>query len=76
MIFVFQDFIVSGPVPCLNNCGRFYRDPYRNGNLTKHLKYECGVPKQFNCSYYFKLFARKRDLNRHCGLVHKLILKN
>lgn len=57
---------------CPNNCGRRYK--YKRG-LRAHLKYNCGVPKQFSCKLCGKLFARKCNYKTHLGLMHCIIMK-
>lgn len=56
---------------CPKNCGRKYK--YKTGIRT-HLKYECGVPKSFVCTFCGKAFARKDHHKTHVGVVHKVIL--
>lgn len=62
------------PLQCPNKCGRSYKGSFRKGNLNRHLNYECGGQKKFQCSYCEKRFSQKGDLKKHYGLIHKLIL--
>ncbi|XP_033210168.1 zinc finger protein 678-like isoform X2 [Belonocnema kinseyi] len=48
-------------------CARTYSHLY---SLTHHLKYECDVTPQFDCTFCGKQFKRKNHMNRHVGLVH------
>lgn len=63
------------PVYCPNSCGRSYQGRHRKGNLNKHIKYECGGQKKFNCLNCGKRFTQKGDLKTHYGCVHKIIFK-
>ncbi|XP_050535143.1 zinc finger protein 761-like, partial [Daktulosphaira vitifoliae] len=54
---------------CLRNCGRYYS---RKNSMTRHMKFECGVPKQFCCPYCKKMFHRKSILKIHVMAVHKM----
>lgn len=57
-------------VPCYYcpNCGRRYKH-YRH--MKSHLRYECGVQKQFTCLICDKNFARNSTLRCHLVNVHK-----
>lgn len=55
---------------CPNNCGRKYSV---KRNLKRHLRYECGVPKQFHCSICSKAFMRREHMMSHRILVHKIV---
>jgi len=61
------------PAVCPNNCGRRYKGKSRKSNLKVHLKYECGVPRQFRCEYCHRTFVHKAHLKGHLGLVHGII---
>lgn len=58
--------------PCPNGCGRQYK--YK-GNLTAHLKLECGKEKQFKCSYCHKTFAHKSHVKKHTIVIHRMVWK-
>lgn len=58
---------------CPRGCGRKYK---QLGSLSKHLKYVCGVDKQFQCSICGKKFARKDQFKSHMVLVHKMLISN
>ncbi|XP_065209945.1 gastrula zinc finger protein XlCGF7.1-like [Planococcus citri] len=45
---------ISDVFVCPNMCGRSYK---QKAGLYRHLKYECGCEKQFQCSECFKAFA-------------------
>lgn len=53
--------------PCPNGCGRVY---LQKGNLSRHMKYECGVTKKFGCFICGKFFARKESYKGHMLLKH------
>lgn len=61
------------PAICPNQCGRRYKGKSRKSNLKVHLKYECGVPRQFRCEYCHRTFVHKAHLKGHLGLVHGII---
>lgn len=69
-LFYFQVSKLPNPVYCPNNCGRCYKGLGRKGNLMKHLKNECGVPRKFQCSYCWRRFKLKHHLNNHYLKVH------
>jgi len=74
--YYFQDtskYLMPDPVFCPNNCGRCYRGAGRKWHLNSHVKYECGVPKQFVCTICRKCFAQKSVLKTHYGMVHSFI---
>ncbi len=52
------------------NCGRDYK--YKS-TLNRHLKYECGDKKNFECPICGKLFAQKCNYKTHLGIMHKVI---
>lgn len=63
------------PVYCPNShCGRCYRGVGRKGNLTRHLKNECGVERKFQCTYCSKRFSRNNKLKAHCAIYHYVLL--
>lgn len=64
------------PAICPNQCGRRYTGKNRKSNLKVHLKYECGVPRQFQCQYCQKNFVRKGHLKAHVGIIHGILLLN
>lgn len=70
-----QKLIISGDQDviffCPNHCGRTYTV---KGSLSRHLKYECGTSKKFNCEFCRRQFCHKADLKKHVGLVHKTIM--
>lgn len=63
--------VLDGVFHCPNKCGRKYG--YKT-NLVRHLKYQCGVPKQFACSLCSNKFSLKQHYRTHMLLLHKLIL--
>jgi len=56
---------------CPNGCSRKYKS---KGSLSRHLTYECGVPKKFLCKVCGRYFAIKNNLKTHMGLKHKIVL--
>lgn len=57
---------------CPNKCGRIY---HLKNSLYKHMKFDCGVEKQFKCYVCHKQFSRKTSMRNHLFLVHKIIGK-
>ncbi|KAK7573698.1 hypothetical protein V9T40_010889 [Parthenolecanium corni] len=60
----------EGTFECPNGCGRTY---HLKNSLYKHLKFDCGVEKQFECHVCRKQFSRKTSMRNHLFLVHKII---
>lgn len=59
---------------CPNQCGRKYRGKSRKSHLKAHLKYECGVPRQFICEYCHRSFVHKAHLKGHIGFIHGVVI--
>ncbi|KAK7573700.1 hypothetical protein V9T40_010891 [Parthenolecanium corni] len=55
---------------CPNHCGRKYK---HEGSLRKHLRFECGVEKQFRCVNCGKSFTQKAHLLSHLLNIHKIV---
>lgn len=49
---------------CVMGCGRSYRSYH---TMTRHMKYECGTEKMFQCTICKKRFSHKHHLKNHCG---------
>ncbi|KAL4149045.1 hypothetical protein QTP88_003108 [Uroleucon formosanum] len=58
---------------CPRGCGRSYK---RKDHCWRHIKYECGVPRQFKCPYCSRSFAHNSALKKHVVVVHKIIHKD
>lgn len=58
-------------IPCPNHCGKQYKHKF---NLNRHIRYECGVDKQFRCSECNREFSQKSSLKSHLGLIHGKLL--
>ncbi|XP_034249719.1 zinc finger protein 524-like [Thrips palmi] len=57
----------AGSFPC-QQCGKTYR---WKGNLSQHLRYECGMPPQFKCPYCPYRSKHRSDLkNKHMKTKH------
>lgn len=67
---------IPDPAVCPNHCGRKYRGKSRKSNLKVHLKYECGVPRQFQCEFCQRSFVHKAHLKGHVGVVHGIVLNS
>ncbi|KAK7573703.1 hypothetical protein V9T40_010894 [Parthenolecanium corni] len=61
---------IPGYTYCPNNCGRKYQ---QKCSLYTHLKYECGVPRQFFCNVCGKSFARKFTYKKHMKMLHQVM---
>lgn len=61
-----------GSFHCPNGCGRKYK--YK-GNLSQHLKNECGKEKQFECEFCNKRFTHKSTVKKHAYLLHNKIIE-
>lgn len=64
---------INDPAICPNMCGRKYKGLRRKCHLKRHLTYECGVPKKFQCHLCFKRFAQNDTLKSHLIMVHKQV---
>lgn len=54
---------------CPRGCGRSYK---RKDHCWRHIKYECGVPRQFKCTYCPRSFAHNSALKKHVLVIHKI----
>ncbi|KAJ8927865.1 hypothetical protein NQ314_019609 [Rhamnusium bicolor] len=54
-------FTDTSPFKCFR-CGRGYSVQY---TLERHLRYECGVAKQFSCEVCLRKFSRRDILRNH-----------
>lgn len=45
------------------------------GNLSEHMKVQCGKKKSFQCHICQKEFAYKQNMKTHLGIVHKVLMK-
>lgn len=50
------------------SCGKTYNQNY---NLTRHIKYECGIDRKFVCPHCQQKFKRKDHLKSHCINKHE-----
>lgn len=55
---------------CPNDCGCKYK---HKSSLSKHLKFECGVEKQFKCLKCGNRFTLKHHLITHMLSIHKMV---
>lgn len=62
--------VVKGRYVC-SKCGRLYK---HKESVYSHIKYECGIEKQFQCYICKKQFSRKNYLKSHLGIVHQTIM--
>lgn len=73
--FFFTDYSQDSFFPvlwyCANGCGQKYKN---KSSYYRHMKFECGVPKKFNCSSCAKKFARKSTLKIHMVTQHKIFI--
>lgn len=69
-----DEAVLYDPAICPNQCGRKYRGKRRKSHLKVHMKYECGVPRQFRCEYCQKNFVHKAHLKVHLGVIHGVLL--
>lgn len=54
----------------LYQCHQCYKFYAHKGNLVRHIKFECGVQRQFKCSDCQYMSKRKDQLVRHLMMVH------
>lgn len=52
-------------------CTRSYKNIR---HLNRHLRYECGVEKQFKCPFCARLFTHRGHLKNHCIRLHNKFL--
>lgn len=55
---------------CPKHCGKTF---VQKGSLVRHLKYECGVIKQFQCEKCLNRFCYKFQLQKHIKRKHHKI---
>lgn len=70
-----KTIFVLGMEELINADGRFGCTKCQNSytqitNLRRHLKYECGIPPQFECSICRKRFVYKFRMKQHQMLTH------
>ncbi|XP_031347074.1 probable transcription repressor protein RGM1 [Photinus pyralis] len=51
------------------NCESCNKSYNREGNLRRHIKFECGKEPKFQCSFCLYKFKRKEHLKKHCKSV-------
>lgn len=62
---------ISSFLHCPKNCGRKYK---HDSSLNKHLRYECGRDKRFQCPDCGKKFSQKCNLKSHAIARHRKLL--
>ncbi|XP_050061618.1 longitudinals lacking protein, isoforms A/B/D/L-like isoform X18 [Aphis gossypii] len=72
-LFKLEESCKQDPAICPNMCGRRYVGVARKSHLKRHLFYECGVPRQFECSLCLKQFKQKVHLKGHLLSMHSII---
>ncbi|KAF0755432.1 longitudinals lacking protein, isoforms A/B/D/L-like isoform X7 [Aphis craccivora] len=73
IILIFKFLLLPDkPWMCLNNCGRTYLN---KKSLIRHLRYECGVKRQFQCSMCFHQFKLHVE-NFGIASLQKVMLMN
>lgn len=65
---VYQPQVWNERLFACHQCNRSYK---RRSHLNQHLKFECGVPAQFQCSYCPFLSKRFENLKSHIISRHK-----
>lgn len=58
---------------CPNGCRRQYNN---RGNLIRHLRYECGVPKMFKCHICGTAYARRNQCKAHVLRKHRILISD
>lgn len=51
-------------------CGKRYS---LKGNLTRHLRFECGKQPQFQCHVCLRTFTRNDTLTAHLKMLHRIV---
>lgn len=69
-----KELSVTDPAICPNLCGHSYKGKSRKAHLKRHLIYECGVPKQFQCDMCLKKFCYNTSLQKHYVVCTKSVL--
>lgn len=69
--FVLKKLAETDPAFCPNNCGHSYRGNSRKAHLKRHLIYECGVPKRFQCDMCLRKFSYNISLQKHYNVCTK-----
>lgn len=57
---------------CPKQCGRNYRSKQ---SLMRHMRYECGVPRSFECHICGHMFALRENCRKHLLLKHRIMPK-
>lgn len=52
------------------SCSQCNRSYTQLGNLSRHIKYECGKPAYFSCQYCGRKFTQESNLRRHLITQH------
>lgn len=74
LVHKLNEAVKFDPAVCPNGCGRKYRGKNRKSNLKVHMRFECGVPRQFQCQICNRDFVLKAHLRGHMGVVHGVVL--
>lgn len=67
---IFFTGVIESRFLCPQNCGRSYKN---KSSINRHLQFECGVERKFECHVCFKRFTHKIHLANHLVTVHVII---
>lgn len=69
-----HDAAVIDTSSAVHQCPQCFKTYVHQKNLARHIKFECGVLRQFNCTECQYKSKRKDHLTRHLLTVHGRIL--
>lgn len=66
-----ESFAVDDPLGNRHVCHKCFKQYKSRGSLTSHLRFECGIEKQFQCDYCQFRCKLKQNLTKHVKNRHQ-----